>query len=84
MHTNTIQSLLMARGFKRVVPTDEVLQSLDNMTLHRFNKILDNKVKMTLEEAAAFATWLNVSIEELTTAPTQQTHSLADKFGLNH
>jgi len=84
MHTNTIQSLLAARGFKKVVPTDEVLQALDNMTLHRFNKILENKVKLTLEEAAAFATWLNVSIEELTTAPTQQTQSLADKLGLNN
>ena len=84
MHTNTIQSLLVARGFKKVVPTDEVLLALDNMTLHRFNKILENKVKLTLEEAAAFATWLNVSIEELTTAPTQQTHSLADKLGLNN
>jgi hypothetical protein len=83
MH-NTIQSLFIAKGFKKVVPTDEILQALDNMTLHRFNKILDNKVKMTLEEAAAFATWLNVPIEDLTTAPTQQTHNLAEKFGLNH
>jgi hypothetical protein len=84
MHTNTIQSLLTAKGFKKVVPTDEILQALDNMTLHRFNKILDNKVKMTLEEAAAFANWLSVPIEDLTTTPTQQTHTLADKFGLNH
>lgn len=80
-HQNTIMHLINARGFKSIVPTDEVLQTLD-MTIHRFNKILDNKVGMTLTEAAGFSTWLGVAIEELTTAPTLETFSLADKHGL--
>lgn len=80
-HQNLIMQILLARGLKSVVPTDEVLQTLD-ITIHRFNKILDNKVGLTLDEAAGFATWLGVTIEELTTAPTADTSNLADKFGL--
>ena len=77
---NCVKHILQKRGFKIAVPTDQVLQELD-ITLHRFNKILDNKVEITLTEAAAFANWLKVSIEELTTAPTPV--PVADKFGLD-
>lgn len=82
-HQNLIMQIISARGFKSVVPTDEVLQTLD-MTIHRFNKILDNKVGLTFDEAAGFATWLGVTMEELTTAPTVETVNLADKFGLKN
>lgn len=82
-HQNLIMQIISARGFKSVVPTDDVLQTLD-MTIHRFNKILDNKVGLTFDEAAGFATWLGVTLEELTTAPTHETHTLAEKFGLGN
>ncbi len=82
-HQNTIKLILETRGYKSIVPTDDVLQTLD-MTIHRFNKILDNKVGLTLDEAAAFSTWLGVAIEDLTTAPTLETTSLAEKFGLKN
>ncbi|WP_113636059.1 hypothetical protein [Nubsella zeaxanthinifaciens] len=78
--TNSIKSILFERGFKSVVPTDSVLQTLD-ITLHRFNKILDNKTELTLTEANSFAEWLGVTIEELSPAQSQ---NLPSKFGLKN
>ena len=79
---NNIKNILLSRGFKEVVPTDEVLAWLQ-MTIKRFNKIISCKTEITLQEANVFANWLGVTIDELTSTPTTDTHNLADKFGLN-
>jgi hypothetical protein len=78
--TNMILSILNARGYKSVVPMDDVLQTLD-MTIHRFNKILDNKTELTLTEATGFANWLGITVEELT---PNHPPTVADKYGLNN
>jgi len=80
---NQISFILRGRGFKTIQPTDDLLAEL-SCTARRFFKIYDGKVEMTLQEAISFANWLGVSVEELTASPTQQTHNLADKFGLKH
>lgn len=61
---NNINNLLLERGFKQVVPTDDVLERLE-MTIKRFNKIISGKTEITLTEAHAFAEWLGVTLEEL-------------------
>lgn len=78
---NNINSLLLDRGFKQVVPTEEMLFKL-GMTIKRFNKIIGGKTELTLTEAAGFAEWLGVTIEELSPVPTSPL-SLAGKFNLN-
>ena len=80
---NQISLILKNRGFKTIQPTDDLLAEL-SCTARRFFKIYDGKVEMTLQEAINFANWLGVPVEDLTTAPTPQTHTLAEKFGLNH
>jgi hypothetical protein len=54
------------------------------MTIHRFNKILDNKVELTLNEANGFANWLGVTIEELTPVVTGSSINLSNKYGLEN
>jgi transcriptional regulator with XRE-family HTH domain len=81
MHTkNNINNLLLERGFKQVVPTDDTLEKL-GMTIKRFNKIIGGKTELTLTEANSFAEWLGVTIEELSPAQSQ---NLPSKFGLKN
>jgi hypothetical protein len=75
---NNIKEILLGRGFKSVTPTDQVLQTLD-VSMIRFNKILDNKTELTLTEANSFAEWLGVTIEELSPSQPQ---TLPAKYGL--
>lgn len=66
MHTkNTIKSLLTERGFKQIVPTEDLLDKM-GLTLKRFNKIIAGNTELTLTEATAFSLWLCVTLEDLT------------------
>jgi hypothetical protein len=63
---NRIKEILDARLGSSLRPSERTLQQLNVHTLHRFNKILNNKVDMTQAEIAAFKQWLHLdSFEEL-------------------
>ncbi|MFD1632008.1 hypothetical protein [Pseudopedobacter beijingensis] len=61
---NRIKEVLNSKGFKTVTPTEAVLNSI-GITLHRFNKIADNKVDVTAGELIGFSNWLNIPIDGL-------------------
>ena len=65
---NRLKIILQEMGFKTMVPTSEMLNSkLGGMTLHRFNKLLENAGpnEITVPEVHAISTWLG----ELTGKP---------------
>jgi hypothetical protein len=57
---NRLNQIIRDLGFKKVVPTEEVLQKLE-MTNYRFFQILENKGKkeMTVVEAERIRKWLS-------------------------
>lgn len=61
---NRINVILNQKGFKKYTPTVELLDSLD-LTLHRFNKIIENKVDLTATEMHQFSKWLKVDVSDL-------------------
>lgn len=60
---NRVSILISKMGFKPE-PSYEKLKEL-NITMHRFNKIIENSVEMSSSEMFGFAKWLNVDIQEL-------------------
>ena len=64
---NNILAILKSRGFEKVTPTNQQLAAM-NLSIRRFLKIVNNTgLPMTLDEASAFANWLGVTVDELTT-----------------
>lgn len=62
---NNISDILTNRGFYKVTPTKELLDKM-GLSMRRFLKIVNNTgLQMTLEEATAFASWLDVPVDEL-------------------
>lgn len=61
---NLINTILNEKGFKKYTPTDSLLFKLD-ITVTRFNKIIENKAEMTASELQNFALWLDTPIQNL-------------------
>lgn len=61
---NRINVILNQKGFKKFTPTDDLLLTL-NISLTRFNKIVENKVELTASELQNFSNWLNTPIQDL-------------------
>lgn len=61
---NNIKQILNDRGFEAVTPTEKILTGL-NITIHRFNKIIDNKVVLTANELFYFSKWLKVPVSSI-------------------
>ncbi|MGI4870501.1 MAG: hypothetical protein ACRYFX_04900 [Janthinobacterium lividum] len=57
---NKLKKLLQEAGIKSMVPTDELLEKLGGMTIHRFNQILNNdsKTELSLLEVSYLKKWL--------------------------
>ena len=61
---NLINQILNKRGFKKYTPTDELLSKME-ITVTRFNKIIENKTEMTASELQKFSVWLDTPIQNL-------------------
>jgi hypothetical protein len=57
---NILKRLLQELGIKSMVPTEELLKEMGDMTLVRFNKILENSSpkELTALEAQYLTRWL--------------------------
>ena len=65
MPTNRISQILRNQGFENVRPTDNLLSHL-GLTIHQFNRIVENKAQPTTAQMLAFKSWLKLdSIDEL-------------------
>lgn len=60
--TNRLQEMLLEMGIRSLVPTDDLLNNkLGGMSLIRFNKLMNNSVKIpiSLTELELLAQWLS-------------------------
>lgn len=60
---NRIKSFLEKRGIADIRPTDKKLEEM-GLTLNKFNRLLHNKTKITLQESEKIAKWLGVDVSE--------------------
>lgn len=60
---NRVAEIISKMGFKPE-PSNERLKEL-NLTMHRFNKVIENTVELTSSELVNISAWLKVEIKDL-------------------